>query len=152
MTVSARWNRYERVMLTIAHYKPDYSLTRRARDGVLRAPRFVFWLQWTLYAAALDALLLGVTAILDVHPPLALQFVAGVAPLWAVKIWSVIAVPEPRPLWHEWDWLDWSCDVGAFGSAGVLLTAQLLGGLEGSPFAYVAIALLAAITYAWSSP
>lgn len=145
-----RW--YEQRLAPIAHYAPDYSLTRIVRDGKLRAPRIVILAQWALYAGAIVALLLGLASQTGAQPPLWTLWVGALGPLSLVKIFHVVAVVPPRPLWHQPDLLDWTCDVGACGSFGALLTAQLLGHYDVAPAAYLAIAVLFALTYAWSSP
>jgi hypothetical protein len=142
-----RW--YESLLAPIAHYAPDYSLTRIVRDGKLRAPRIVILAQWAVYAGAIVAVLVGVS---DVRPPLLLLWFTATMPLLGVKLLHVDRSPTTRTLWHSPDPLDWLCDVGACGSFGALLTAQLLGHYDVAPAAYVAIVVLFALTYAWSSP
>ncbi len=143
---------YERLFRRVAHYEADYSIFGIRRDGVLRAPRILLWAQWALYSGALASFWLILGSAIDVHWSLPLLVVLSTLPLWARKISSVLDTPAPRPLWHQCDLLDWFCDVGAWGTAGALVVAQLLGGYPVSPIAYASVFVLWLLTFAWSSP
>lgn len=150
---TGRWNVYERVMLRWSHYEPDYSLLRPVRDSTsFKLPRAVFWLQWPLYAAAIDTLVLAFSSAVNLHPSPLVLWLAAIVPLLAWKIYGVLSVPAPRPLWHRWDPLDWLHDVGVWGSVGAFISWEILAGYQVPASWWAVDVVLFVLLYAWSSP
>ena len=137
---------YERIFTRWAVHGPDYNLLVRRNDGRVHGiVRLGFHASWALFAAALTAVLGAASPSLAVRHPL-LTATLGVTPLLLVKIGDVIAGL------YRADPLDWLCDVGAWGSAGALLVAQLMLHASITPIVWLGLAIVYLLTYPWATP
>ena len=137
---------YERLLKPYAVWGPDYNLLHRRDDGRTHGvARLGFHASWAVYGAVLTMGLALVRPSFAIAHPL-VPAIGAVVTLFLFKIMHVLNGT------YRADPLDWCCDVGAWGSAGALLTAQLVLHAHVSLWVWPALLVLYLLAYPWATP